>query len=140
MQGRLPVSGLLLPFSISTGLSGTVHVAAAESRGMKGGLQEQAPEAAEGKLIKVTAAASHNPTAMLLPPDTGRWAPPPWISFSVLGAAWAAELLKAPQEIRMHLKFEKRVPGRGGRAQSVERLTLDFSSGHDPRAVGSSPA
>ena len=25
-------------------------------------------------------------------------------------------------------------------AQSVECLTLDFSSGHDPRAVGSSPA
>lgn len=62
MQGRLPVSGLLLPFSISTGLSGTVHIAAAESRGMKGRLQEQAPEAAEGKLINVTAVASHNPT------------------------------------------------------------------------------
>ena len=107
MQGRLPVSGLLLPFSISTGLSGTVHVAAAESRGMKGRLQEQAPEAAEGKLINVTAAASHNPTDTLLPPDTERWAPPPWISFLVLGAAWVAELLKAPQETRMHLKFEK---------------------------------
>ena len=25
-------------------------------------------------------------------------------------------------------------------ARSVERLTLDFSSGHDPRVVGSSPA
>ena len=24
-------------------------------------------------------------------------------------------------------------------AQSVERLTLDFSSGHDPRVMGSSP-
>ena len=24
-------------------------------------------------------------------------------------------------------------------AQSVERLTLDFSSGHDPRVLGSSP-
>lgn len=32
MQGRLPVSGLLLPFSISTGLSGTVHVAAAANK------------------------------------------------------------------------------------------------------------
>ena len=29
--------------------------------------------------------------------------------------------------------------GRVGGAQSVERLTLDFSSGRDPRVVGSSP-
>lgn len=40
MQGGLPVSGLFLAFSISTRLSGTVHIAATEEKGeMKGRLQ-----------------------------------------------------------------------------------------------------
>lgn len=51
MQGGLSVSGLLLPFSVSTGLSGTVHVTAAESKGgWKAGFKSQAPQPAEGTL------------------------------------------------------------------------------------------
>lgn len=59
MQGGLPVSGLLLPFSVRTGLPGTVHIAAAESEGdMRGGLQEPGSQPSRRLVSKCTAAAS----------------------------------------------------------------------------------
>lgn len=64
MQGGLPISGLLLPFSIRTRLPGTVHVAAAKSTGKgKVGFKSQVPTRPR-HADKRTAAASSKEKAV----------------------------------------------------------------------------
>lgn len=66
MQGGLAISGLFLSFSISTGSSGTVHIAATEEKGkMKGRLQGQSFHLAWRRADKYTAADLSDSTKKL---------------------------------------------------------------------------
>lgn len=86
MQGRLPISGLFLAFSISTGLSGTVHIAAAEEEEeMKGRLHVPSCHPASRHADKLPAAALSNPAkssapglpSLALASNVSVWVPPP---------------------------------------------------------------
>lgn len=115
MQGRLPVSGLFLAFSISTGLSGTVHIAAAEEKGeMKGRLQVPSFHPASRHAGKYPAAALSNPTKSSAPGTAilgfkcQCLGPPPTdSSVLVLGTGQPGQQNSTcPQGSCMHLNFE----------------------------------